>query len=472
MRRRTAGLAALATVTALTAAAPVSAGPPVAAGCGHRWPVLTYRTGGAPVPAAQPAQVCVTSTGYATSEPTLAVTGSGVVIMSPAGTENSSARTTDAGRTWSLTQPDMEQYTSLWNTVDPSMALDRRTGTLFLVHATGPTRTTPVLVDESPLPGAVSTSAAAAAGFQVYRSNDAGRSWRTANYQTAPLGDWEKVFTGPAHTGRGSVVYVCGNSPLEVSGPGRLCYRSLDGGATFNTAGYVFPSVAQPAVCSPLAANNGTVGPDGTVFQPISCSNASYVAVSTDEGASYTWHAVPGAPGAGTSIAGFSFQVAADTGGTLYAMWAQGDHLSVSVSRDHAQNWSVPVDVQAPGQHSIALPQLAAAGPGHVGIGYYAATTPGRTALTAWAVQSTNATDAKAVTAAQSTWTSTALTDPRRPSFTNYGLSGPSPRADYLGATFGPHDRLWIAFVRQLRSPTSDGHIATVGMVGSVALHN
>ena len=460
MRRRTAFLAALATGAALALTVPASAAPKGLAGCGNGWPVLTYHAGG-PAKATK-AQVCVTTTGYATSETTIAVTPSGSVVMSPAQSENTSARTTDGGRTWSLTSPAVEQYTSLWNTVDPSIAADRRSGALYLVHATGPTRTTPVLVDESPLPGFISTSAAAAAGFQVYRSTDGGFSWKTADYETAPIGDWEKVFTGPAPGGEGSVVYVCGNSPFEVSGPGRLCFRSTDGGVTFSPAGYVFPSASQPAVCSPLAANNGSVGPDGTVYQPVSCSDASYVAVSTDEGSTYTWHQVPGAPGAGTSLSGFSFQAATDTAGNVYALWSQADHLSLSVSRDHAKTWSQPMDLQAPGQQKIGLPQLAAGGPGHVGVGYYAASSSGSTALTAWAVQSSDATSARP------TWTNAALSDPRHPGFTNYGLQGPSPRADYLGATFGPDDRLWVAFVKQTGAPTSDSHIATLGMVANV----
>jgi hypothetical protein len=388
--------------------------------------------------------------------------------MSPANSENSSVRSTDGGRHWELTAPAVEQYTSLWNTVDPYLSVDRGSGRLFLVHATGPTRTTPVLVDESPLPNGLPTAIAAASGFQVYRSSDDGQTWETADYETAPTGDWEKVFTGPAPSGAprpqgfDAVVYVCANSPFEVSGPGRLCYRSLDGGVTFAPAGYVFPSPTEPKLCPALAANNGTVGPDGTVYQPVSCSDGAYVAVSTDEGATYAWHPVPGVPGTGNGLTGYGFQVASDTSGVVYATFTQTDRLMLTVSRDHAAHWSRPVDIAARGQHSIQLAQLAAGPAGHVGVAYYAASRAGGTHLTAWATQTHDAAARRPV------FTSTALSDPRRPSFVNYGLTGPSPRADYIGVSFGPGGELWVAFVRQTTGPRPDGQIGTLGMVARV----
>ncbi|MCU1599474.1 MAG: hypothetical protein JWO22_183, partial [Frankiales bacterium] len=404
--------------------------------------------------------VCAASTGYATSETTLAVTPRGTVVMSPAQTENTSARSTDGGRTWSLTAPAAEQYTSLWNTVDPSMTVDPRTGRLYLVHATGPTRTTPVLVDESPLPGVVSTSAAAAAGFQVYSSADEGRSWTTTDMQLAPMGDWEKVFVGPARSGHGSTVYVCGNSPFEVSGPGRICYRSHDDGRSFTPAGYVFPSATEPRSCPALAADNGSVGPDGTVYQPVTCSDGSYVAVSTDEGSSYTWHAVPGTAGTGLGITGTGFQAVADAGGTVWAAWPDGDRLLLSRSRDQGRTWSLLGDVAAPGSHAIGLPHLVGGPAGDVGLVYYAAARSGQSASTPWITETHQG------NAAHPVFVSGALSDPGRPVFTNYGLAGPSPRADYVGGCFDRRGRLWAAVVRHTSAPRSDGTIGTLGLVG------
>lgn len=455
MRRRLGAVAALVLVGGVAWQAGAATGAPK--GCTTR--VVAHTAGRHVVRAALP-YACAADTGYATSETTLAVTPRGTVVMSPAQSENLSARSTDGGRTWSLTAPAVEQYTSLWNTVDPSMAVDRRTGRVYLVHATGPTRTTPVLVDESPFPGAVSTSAAAAAGFQVYSSGDEGRSWTTTDMQAAPTGDWEKVFVGPARSGRGSTVYVCGNSPFEVSGPGRLCYRSHDDGRTFSPAGYVFPSATEPRSCPALAADNGTVGPDGTVYQPVTCSDGSYVAVSTDEGSSYTWHPVPGTSGTGFGITGTGFQVAADASGTVWASWPDGDHLLLSRSRDHGATWSLLGDVAAPGAHAIGLPHLTAGAAGDVGLVYYASARTGQAASTAWLTETHQGRSARPV------FVSGALSDPRHPAFTNYGLTGPSPRADYVGGCFDSHGRLWAAVVRQTSGPRPDGTIGTVGVVG------
>ncbi|MEA2386714.1 MAG: hypothetical protein QOJ22_888, partial [Thermoleophilaceae bacterium] len=247
--------------------------------------------------------VCVKDTGYATSETSIAATSSGALFFSPAHTENSLARSSNAGASWELTYPPTMQYTSLWNTVDPEVTVDRRTGKLFWLRATGELRTAPVLVDESPFGSQAATAIAYAHGFQVYGTADDGHSWTTADYQREETGDWEKIFvgpppaSGPKPSGYPNVVYVCANAPLEVTGPGRDCYKSLDGGATFTLAGYVFPSASSPAdFCPALAGNTGVVDSAGTTYQPQSCSNGTYVAVSEDEGSTYSWQRVTGAP--------------------------------------------------------------------------------------------------------------------------------------------------------------------------------
>lgn len=461
--RRTLGPAVIAALLLSTQVS--TASPPPAVGC-TSYPVVAHLAGGKVIPVLHLPRACATLTGYATSEPTLAVTPNGTVVMSPAETENSSVRSTDGGRSWALTQPAKEQYTSLWNTVDPNITVDRRTGRLYLVHATGPTRTTPLLVDESPLPpqaAGVSTALAAAYGFQVYSSGDDGRTWTTADYQTAPVGDWEKVFVGPSRGGHGSTVYVCGNSPFEVIGPGRLCYRSHDSGRTFSPAAFVFPSPTQPKDCPALGANNGTVGPDGTVYQPVSCTDGSYVAVSTDEGDTYTWHAVPGTAGTGTGLSGQSFQVVADAGGTVYAGWMDGDALRLSRSVDHGASWTSLGNVAVPGAHTIALAQMAAGAAGQVGFAYYAATWAGQSDLTLYVTETLTGNDRRPVLV------SAALTDPAHPGFQNLGLGGPSPRADYIGAAFDGAGRLWAAAVRQTSAPRPDGTIGTVGIVGHLS---
>jgi len=261
---------------------------------------------------------CASETGYATSESTIAVAGAGTLIYSPAHTENALARSLDGGASWNLTYPANEEPTTLWNTTDAYVVADRRTGRVFWARATGPVR------NEGTLGGA-GLLLAAAYGFQVYTSADNGKSWGTADYSTAPTTDWQKVFVGPpppASTGAAQpvgypdVVYLCANSPLEVSGPGRLCYKSLDGGATFTIAGYSSPTASNPPdSCPPLNFNTGVVDSSGTTYQPVDCERSAYVLVSHDEGSSYTWIPVPDAP-TGTPVH------AVHTGTVASAGWA------------------------------------------------------------------------------------------------------------------------------------------------------
>ena len=437
--------------------------------CAFNARVVTHHQGGSVVDAAGAGWTsCAYPTGYPTSETNIGITPKGTILFSPALTENSMARSTDGGASWSLTYPANEQYTALWNTTDPVLAVDRQTGRVFWAHATGATRTLPVLVAQSPLPDFVPTVFAAAYGFQVYSSADEGRTFTTADYQGAPVGDWEKLMVGPPRsdapaaerpTGYPNVVYLCGNSPFEVTGPGRLCYRSLDGGLTFAEAGFVTPSQNMPPdSCPPLAANTGAVASDGTVYQPVSCNGASYVANSEDEGASYSFRQVPGAPPS-NGLSG-SLQIVIDRSDALYAEWVVGDKLFYAVSRDRARTWSKPIMISAPGVHVITRPAPAAGARGQFGVAYYGSTDAKATKLTLYITQTANA------LVSDPLLRSGALNDPKHPIFTDAGVSSHSPRADYIGAAFDNAGTLWAGGVRQLADPDPNGRQATTGYVG------
>jgi hypothetical protein len=448
------------------AAAPAEAAK--VAGCNRALPVVAHRAGGAvvrlPRGDGRPA-VCVSETGYATSESTIAVTKDNVLVYSPAASENSMARSLDGGASWNLTAPAQEQPTSFWNTVDPDVVADRRTGRVFWSHATGPVR------NEGGLPEEAGFYLAAAYGFQVYSSSDDAHTFTTADYQTAPTGDWEKVFVGPpppAATGAAQpvgypdVVYLCANSPLEVSGPGRLCYKSLDGGKSFAPAGYTSPTASNPAdVCPPLNFNTGVVDGEGTIYQPVDCEHSGYVVASRDEGASETWLAEPDAP-AGTVDSGTNLKLAVDDTGNLYAIWTANGLLYLAISRDHAQSWSAPMMLAAPGVQNVQLPALAAGAPGHVAVTYYASSDPSAELLSAYVTQTADALDS------QPLFYSGALNDPAAPIFHDYGLTGGPPRTDFVGGSFdAPGERFWAGVVKQL-GPPANGSIPTVGYVGTL----
>jgi hypothetical protein len=455
---------------------PALAAPADGPGCDSHLPVVAHHSGGTaatlPARAVLPG-VCVTDTGYATSETSIAATNTGALFFSPAHTENSLARSFDGGASWELNYPPKMQYTSLWNTVDPEVTVDRRTGRLFWLRATGELRTAPVLVDESPFGDQAATAIAYAHGFQVYASPDDGHTWTTADYQHESTGDWEKIFVGPAPAastgaaqpaGYRDVVYVCANAPFEVSGPGRDCYKSLDGGVTFTLAGYVFPSATAPSdACPALAGNTGVVDSAGTTYQPQSCSNGTYVAASHDEGASYTWLPVTGAPPS-SGLSG-AVQLAVDEADNLYALWMQEGALYLAISRDHGKSWGKPLEVAAPGLHKVELPALAATGTGHVGITYYGSGDGSAEALTAYVTETTDALDAKPL------FYSGALNDAAHPNFTKYDFNG-SPRADYIGGTYDATGTFWAGVVKQLGPVASDNSVPTTGRVGRLAFHD
>jgi hypothetical protein len=312
---------------------------------------------------------------------------------------------------------------------------------------------------------------AAAYGFQVYSSGDNGRTFTTADYQTAPTGDWEKVFVGPppaASTGAAQpvgypdVVYLCANSPLEVSGPGRLCYKSLDGGVTFTPAGYTSPTASNPAdVCPPLSFNTGVVDSQGTIYQPVNCEHSAYVLVSADEGASERWIALKDAP-TGTITSGTNLQLAVDQADNLYAMWSANGLVYIAISRDHAQSWGAPMMVAAPGLQNVQRPAIAAGASGRVAITYYASTDPSAQLLSAYITQTADALDA------QPLFYSGAINNPAAPIFHDYGLTGGSPRTDFVGGAYdSPGTSFWAGVVKQF-GPPANRHVPTSGYVGTL----
>lgn len=462
MRRLVTAIVGLALVTPAAASA-------VRPGCHRSWPVVAYRAtaGGAqPARAGRLPVACGVATGYATSETTLAVANDSTLLFSPANTENTLARSADGGARWQLAGPNQLQYTSLWNTVDPQVVVDRRTGRLFWIHATYTEDLRWPLPDQSIASWLVPTIVADAHGFQVYRSADSGRTWLTADYRTEDTADWEKLFVGPPRprrtgspqpTGYPDVVYLCANAPAEVTGPGRSCYRSLDGGATFASLGYLTPSAAAPPYCPPLAANTGAVGPDGTVYIPQSCAGGTYLAVSRDEGAGFSWLRVPGAP-ADTGL-GAVAQLALDSRGDLYVLWLSGDQLELTSSHDGGQRWSAPLVVSPPGLHGFTLPALAAGPAGRVGIVFYASTSSSAKRLTGYLAETADA------LAATPRFYAGAVNDPAHPIFVDYG-QGTSPRADFIGATYDRRGQLWGGLAEQLGPRDSSNEVATSGYIG------
>jgi hypothetical protein len=112
--------------------------------------------------------------------------------------------------------------------------------------------------------------------------------------------------------------------------------------------------------------------------------------------------------------------------------------------------------------HNITLAQLAAGPAGQIGVAYYAGRSASQHRLTAYLTQTWNATERRPL------FVSAALNDPAHPIFVDTGLTGGSPRADYIGASYDPSGTLWAGAVKQPGPVDAHGNVATTGYVGRV----
>ncbi|MDQ6748377.1 MAG: hypothetical protein M3010_09790, partial [Candidatus Dormibacteraeota bacterium] len=211
--------------------------------------------------------------------------------------------------------------------------------------------------------------------------------------------------------------------------------------------------------CPPLGGNTGVVDSRGTTFQPESCQDSAYLAMSNDEGLNYTFLPVPTAP-PNPSLTSGNIQLVMDGSDNLYVGFISADRLMLTVSRDHGQSWSAPANVTAPGVHDLVLPAIAAGPRGAVGFTYYG--RPGDTTTGAEDAYVTETTDALDN---QPLWFSGVINDPAHPIYYAGGLTT-YPRADYVDGTYDAAGNFWAGITRQLGPPDSNNNIATTGYVG------
>lgn len=182
-----------------------------------------------------------------------------------------------------------------------------------------------------------------AGSYEAY-SDDDGATWTPAVAIAPPaFPDHETLGAGPYHSPAPShsytdAVYYCAQTIVQDA----YCSRSDDGGNTFA----VPATPLWNGVCSPIHGHV-RVGPTGVVYVPNdSCTDSagharSGIAVSTDDGASFTVHTPPDSS-PGTSDP--SVMEGAD--GTLYFGYqASNGHPMVAVSHDHGTTWTPSVDV-------------------------------------------------------------------------------------------------------------------------------
>ncbi len=189
------------------------------------------------------------------------------------------------------------------------------------------------------------------------------------DHQTVGGGPFAPGPLGPL-TDYPHAVYYCGQDTALAN-----CAVSRDGGLTFGPAMPIYTL----AECNGLHGHI-KVGPEGTAYVPNpNCQGEQGVAVSTDNGTTWTVRRIPG------SIAGGSDpSVAVASDGTLYMGWADGDrHPFVAVSHDQGRTWTnihnvgttsvgLPYDIQ-----NVAFPAMVAGDGDRATLAFLGTSTPG-----------------------------------------------------------------------------------------------
>ena len=221
-------------------------------------------------------------------------------------------------------------------------------------------------------------------------SDDDGNSYTPGQGGGAPAGpDHETLGGGPYNPNASpappphplypnAVYYASQNivAEAEVS-------RSDDGGLTFGPSVLLF----NPTQCTGGIHGHVKVAPDGTVYIPnSSCSfggGTNGVAVSTDNGITWTAYTVPGSTGSVDPSVGVGIndvgKPLGQTTNTIYLGWISGDgHPHIAVSRNRGQNWIREYDIGAQvGVKSAVFPVVVAGDDNRAAFGFLGTTTPG-----------------------------------------------------------------------------------------------
>jgi hypothetical protein len=367
------GLAAMAFAVATLANAPGAfAKDDLGPGCAPDRPAIAHHAGGitvrpdkeerAPIP-------CVTSTGWRTSEVSIAIGNEGSVLVQPAldasGLPIGLLRSVNRGGSWDFVNPTVAPARAL--AIDMNLAVDRDTGRVFWSS------------DLTSL--SVFGIPSRNGNLYIDHSDDDGKTW----VRSSPLSmdfDHTQLFTGPPTASLGPAMHGYPNVVYVVVAGGYTCFvfnfcgthvaTSLDGGMTFGQP----VALPYPPDCPAPGTNptggyglKGFVSPDGTVYLPFTPCEQPYIAISHDAGATWQLVLVSNAETIGWGELGFGM----DKQGNLYAAWTGFTDrlLYLSISQNHGLDWSAPLMMAAPGVNETAELQLVVGARGQVAVSYY-----------------------------------------------------------------------------------------------------
>jgi hypothetical protein len=342
---------------------------------------VAHRAGGRPLAAAAPARVTRADTGFQAAEPTLGVLKDGTLFyVGTEGGEHALLRSKDEGANWERLDPAVTGQSAEEQTFDPYIWVDKVTDRLWDADLTTPNCAT------------------------ISASDDGGNSFSAST--NCNHTDHQTLFAGPPPKGAAEpsghphVAYYCSNDGgATVESLGTGCSKSRDGGTTWiRTGALAFQndpsrtggSFGLPGFCSG-ATGHGAVGPDGTVYIPRGWCDQPYLAVSKDEGATWTRTQVADkgvivgiedeviGTTAGFAIEDHEASVAIDPAGNVYYLWIGKDHMPyLAISRDGGKTFAKPLMVAAPGVNEAWGPTIDAGDTGRIAFAYIGTTnSPG-----------------------------------------------------------------------------------------------
>ena len=257
--------------------------------------------------------------------------------------------TSPAGATWT----DVSATTTSKTSLDPILYTDHGYGRTFVSQLTGQDSLT------------------------AYSDND-GASWTPSQGGGIPSGvDHQTIGAGPYSsslpipttapvTGFKDAIYYCSQDIASS-----FCARSDNGGLTFG-AGVPIYNLTQ---CSGIHGHV-KVAFDGTVYVPNrNCGGKQGVAVSTDNGTTWTVRTVPDS----TAAIGNDPAVGIGSNGTIYFGYQGADgHARIAISHDRGQTWTKSVDVGAlAGIQNSLFPAVVAGDDNRASFAFLGTTTGG-----------------------------------------------------------------------------------------------